>query len=196
MKNKQDFFSEMLNAIQIGIAEMEKEQDKISATISRRNKQINSKMFSAEYVENELRPEIKRLKKESAEEEKRLIERLCAMCNSYITELNSADDLKPNSLTADIQLLQTGITLTERDIEAMLKRNADNRTMSQILLRYAEEHNIETGMVYEGNKPLIESVEALAGTIPTVVKWHNRPDVFDKLLGEGSELASVFGSDE
>ena len=196
MKNKQDFFSEMLNAIQIGIAEMEKEQDKISATISRRNKQINSKMFSAEYVENELRPEIKRLKKESAEEEKRLIERLCEMCNSYITELNSADDLKPNSLTADIQLLQTGITLTERDIEAMLKRNADNRTMSQILLRYAEEHNIETGMVYEGNKPLIESVEALAGTIPTVVKWHNRPDVFDKLLGEGSELASVFGSDE
>ena len=116
MKNKQDFFSEMLNAIQIGIAEMEKEQDKISATISRRNKQINSKMFSAEYVENELRPEIKRLKKESAEEEKRLIERLCAMCNSYITELNSADDLKPNSLTDDIQLLQTGITLTERDI--------------------------------------------------------------------------------
>lgn len=196
MKNKQDFFSEMLNAIQIGIAEMEKEQDKISATISRRNKQINSKMFSAEYVENELRPEIKRLKKESAEEENRLIERLCAMCNSYITELNSADDLKPNSLTADIQLLQTGITLTERDIEAMLKRNADNRTMSQILLRYAEEHNIETGMVYEGNKPLIESVEALAGTIPTVVKWHNRPDVFDKLLGEGSELASVFGGDE
>lgn len=194
--NKTEFYNGILNALREGIKEVEKEQDKIAYTISRRKKQINSKMFSAEYVESELRPEIKRLRKESAELETKLVDKICTMCNSYITELNADDDLKPNSLTDDIKLLQTGITLTERDMKAMLKRNADNRTMSQILLRYAEEHNIETGMAYEGNKPLIESVEALAGTIPTVVKWHNRPDVFDNLLGESSEIASAFGGDE
>jgi len=30
----------------------------------------------------------------------------------------------------------------------MLKRNATNRTMVQIIMRYANEHNIDTGSVY------------------------------------------------
>ena len=75
------------------------------------------------------------------------------MCDSYIAELRDEDELDPTKLTDDVRLLNSGVKMTSRDIKAMLKRNSDNRTMLQVILRYADEHNIETahgGRIWNG----------------------------------------------
>ena len=69
--------------------------------------------------------------------------------------LRGLDDLNADDLTDDMRLLNAGVKLTERDLIAMLMRNANNRSMKQIILRWVAENGVDLHRyVAENNIPL------------------------------------------
>lgn len=113
----------------------------------------------------------KLLRKEVEADVDNAIKKAVEIVKDYQNELRVEDDLKPEELTDDIRLFNAGIVLSERDIKAILARNADNPTMQQICLRYAEQNGIETGLHYVGNKQKIHESEQLFEVINYYSKW-------------------------
>ena len=103
------------------------------------------------------------------------------MIAEYRTEAERLNELNPDDINDDIKLLQTGVDLLPRDIEALLRRNSDNRTMIQLILRYAEAHNIETSSMYAGTSAEMQRAETLDRVLLYFDKWKDTPDARDML---------------
>ena len=74
------------------------------------------------------------------------------------------------------------ITIDLLEIANILKRNAGNRTMTQIVLRYAKEHNIDTGGTYYiGGQQEEETARGLDTIISYYAKWIDKPNAKDML---------------
>ena len=188
MTNK-EFFDEIVTAVRDSMDRVHKVEDKLAD----RKRQVASGIFAKEYVQQELEPEVRRLERKLLSEKDAASEQVRKKCDEYIAELRADEELNPADLTDDIRLLQMGVSLTERDMRSLLERNKDNATMLQVLLRYAREHDLPTGDVhYIGNAPTIRMVNTLAESAQTALKWSSNYSVFDRLLGEDSDLARAF----
>ena len=71
------------------------------------------------------------------------------LLSAYQASEREKDALIPADITEDAKLFTAGVSLTERDIQDILARNADNRTMAILTLRYAEEHKITMPGAYQ-----------------------------------------------
>lgn len=93
----------------------------------------------------------------------------------YIEECQAADAINPDDITDDVKILQLPTTAKRNDLMNILKRNEDNSTMQQIVLRYAEEHGIDLdGLLYVGHTHTdeIESAKGLKGSFqPYFLHW-------------------------
>lgn len=121
-----------------------------------------------------------------------------AVCEEYANFLRDEDALKGADVNDDMRLLQDGIRLSTQDVKSMIQRNAGNRTMLQLILNYAEDHGIETGLRYIGNKRKVDEVMSAMSAVEVTLKWWEDPKVgmFDKLMGEGSILHGQFSEDD
>lgn len=96
------------------------------------------------------------------------------LISDYLKEVERENRLDPKQITDDMKLMTPGVYLTEKDIEAMLERNAENRTMTQIILRYADEHKItpKTSFgLYVYGKEEREEADALKNTVQYYEHW-------------------------
>ena len=165
--------------------------------LEKRKESIKSGVYAHDYVVKKLKPEVLRYERQIKEKQDALKRKIRECCDEYKAELRAAEALNPSQLNDDIRLLQAGVILDASDLQDIIKRNADNPTMSRLLIQYANQNQIDIGdYTYIGNQPMIDSIDALEKTTETVMKWFDRPHVFDQLLGEGSDLAMAFGSDE
>lgn len=152
--------------------------------------------------DNKYSAEYKQIFAEQARQERRNIERIIengkkacqAICDEYTAELRDADALRGADVNDDMKLLQGGVKLSRNDVQSMLNRNSSNRTMTQLILRYAEDNGIETGVQYVGNKPKIDKVNSAMSAVDVALKWWHDPStmMFDKLIGKGSALHGAF----
>lgn len=99
--------------------------------------------YGHEIWQREIAPELRELKLKAQACKQNAIASAKAHLDAYRKQERDRDALNPGKITDDIKLLQSGITLTERDLDDMLNRNADNRTMQQLICRYADEHKIQ-----------------------------------------------------
>lgn len=114
---------------------------------------IKSGRFSQKALTEELYPKRDALRMKITAKSDEAIRKAQGLVDQYKKDSAKANTLNPDDLTDDIKLLQPGIILNKHDIQSMLERNAQNRTMSQIILRYAKEHDIDTGSaVYIGGQ--------------------------------------------
>ena len=113
---------------------------------------------------------------------------------AHCEKLYALDDLDGSQLTDDARLLNSGLKLTERDLIAILKRNAGNSTMKQVVLRWAAENGVdlrryaqERGIpletvVYVGHAQEIRDVEGLTDTADRYLShWADKPNNRDML---------------
>ena len=97
--------------------------------------------------------------------------------DQYKADAEELNNLNPAELTDDVKLLQPGIRLKPRDIQGMLNRNADNRTMTQIILRYAEEQKIDIGKTYYiGGQQEQATGKKLDEILYYYRKWIDKPE--------------------
>lgn len=105
-----------------------------------------------------------------------------ALVAKYRADAEKRNNLDPAELTDDVKLFQTGIPLLPRDIQAILERNSGNRTMTQLALRYAKEHGIETGGTnYTGGEAERQTANALDEIIRYYSRWIDKRNAKDVL---------------
>lgn len=106
-------------------------------------------------------------------------------------DLEESENLNPKEITEDSKLLTLGIALTQKDIESMLDRNQGNRTMTQLIFRYAREHDIKVNRVYESALDDSNAIDNLCDGSRVAVKWFENPETYmkvrDTLFQEESE---------
>lgn len=95
---------------------------------------------------------------------------------AYRQEIAEANRLNPKELTDDVKLLQPGIVLNAEDLKGMLDRNANNRTMTQIILRYAKEHNITLDLSYIGGQSELATADQLDEILFYYKNWIGKPE--------------------
>lgn len=112
------------------------------------DEKINSDLYAEKLKKDEFIPKRAELKNQYEKAYNTMLSDAYAFIDEYESAIRDMDVLHPEEITDDIKLLQSGIKLKERDINSMLSRNEGNRTMQQLILRYAEDNGIETGTVY------------------------------------------------
>lgn len=143
---------------------------------------IKSNRYTPQVLKEEVYPK--------RDELKRKIETMCdtafSEARGYIAQYraDTADSnrLDPSQLTDDVKLLQPGIKLNAADIQGMIKRNEGNRTMLQIILRYAEGNGIDTGGTrYVGGQEEEQNARNLEGILYYYKNWIDKPNAKDML---------------
>lgn len=147
---------------------------------------LEEKIKSGRYTPQVLRDEIYPKRDEIRRKITSMCESAIAEAENHISQYRAdaaeLNNLDPAELTDDVKLLQSGITLLSRDIQGMLKRNSGNRTMTQIILRYAKEHNIETnGTFYIGGQKEEETAKSLDTILFYYKGWIDKPNAKEML---------------
>lgn len=119
--------------------------------------------YSAEA--SQLKHEIEQLSDRAIMDAKKLV-------SEYREKVESGRRLDPEKITDEIKLLQPGIILKERDIESLLERVKGNQTMEQIIMRYAEEHEIQPkGWYMDYGRQEKELADSIDYTLDIYRKW-------------------------
>lgn len=135
-------------------------------------KRLESNDYSSE-GKKKIHDEIGRLKQSIDSSVNRAMDEARTLIEGYRKEVHDENRLDPTKMTDDVKLLAPGIILKERDIEAMLDRNKDNKTMVQIILRYAEEKNIvpNGARLYSGGQQELQTANAMDGILSYYERW-------------------------
>ena len=150
---------------------------------------VKANRYSRDALQNEIFPELDRLKARVRDGVSDALAAARGLVREYEGGIESRYSLDPAEITPDLQLLQSGIPMTEKDIKSMLSRNAKNKTMVQLILRFAEAHNISTGgtfFVAADNER--ETAKNLYSMIDLYSKYLDRPDgltMLDQFFGVG-----------
>lgn len=159
---------------------LQKRADEIGKAVAEREKleeKIKSGRYSSQTLNAEIRPKRDALRQEIRSSSDNAIKEAKALIEQYRKDADALNDLDPAEITDDIKLLQAGIPLLPRDIQAILKRNSGNRTMLQLTLRYAEEHKIDThGTFYVGGQQEKETADNLDEMLYYVAKYIDKPE--------------------
>lgn len=155
--------------------------DELKSELASVEKDIQSGRFSVEVLDKELYPKKDALNRQLKDESDRAIEHAKKRVDEYRKAAESENILDASKITDDIKLLQPGITLLERDIEGLLNRNKNNRTMLQIVMRYAKEHNIPVKPAYQGFLQEENTAHQLDTIISYYAKWIDKPNAKEML---------------
>ena len=185
MTTKRDFYWDIRGTVKSVIDELT-ELDKQEKAIEDK---IKSNRYSPKIVQDELKPELTSIKRKREAMRENGVSAVRTRANEYIAELRKADQLNPDNLTDDIKLLQSGIALSVDDLEMLFDRNAGNSTMQKLITDFAKQHDRDIQRYYRpANADLIKGVENIPEVMRIVLKWHNKPDIFNNHVGEGSDL--------
>lgn len=156
----------------------------------------NAKKYTPEFIRNEIVPKMNEVKSRMETLREDGNKKIRQICDDYIKQLEGEDRLNPEQINDnEMKLLNSGITLTRKDIDAMLERNKGNQTMEQLIIRYCEDHDINPGVYYIGNRYVISSVNAVPDAVKVALKYPSNDYAYEKLLGESSDFAGLFGGD-
>lgn len=159
--------------------------EKIGKTVEERdtmNDLIKSGRFTQQALRDELYPKRDSLNREIDGAKREAIDAARKMIAEYREENQRAQRLDPAELTDDVKLMQPGIKLLRRDIEAILERNANNRTMTQLALRYAKDNGIDMGgTMYTGGSVEEATAQKLENVLFYFEKYLGRKDAIQML---------------
>ena len=169
----------LYNQLKARTAEMKEKRNQLAEV----NEEINSGDYSAVALKEKMYPKQYQLRREIERIEDQAEKECYKMLDDYIEELRAQDNLNPAEITEDVKLLNCGVKLLPRDLQAMLDRNKDNRTMQQIVIRYAEENGIDMGgLRYTGNMNEIRAAEDIKYVIHLYTGRWMRTDKAEEML--------------
>ena len=184
MARNHDFYEEVAKSVRSSAKKMRD----LTERMDKLREQKDSGDYSKDYIAKNINPELFSEKRVLDELKVAGMKEIQALCDSYTSELQDEDTLKGSELTDDARLLSSGIKLNKNDLDAMLRRNEGNRTMTQLILRHAEANKIDLGRIYMGNNPTIATIKSVPYISGIALKWYNNPDMVERFVGEGSDL--------
>lgn len=185
MVKKRDFYWDIRNLVTSTIEDLNEFEKQAKAIDAK----IKSGKYSNETVQKDLMPQMQDIKRKMEMRREVGCSAVRTRADEYIAELRAADQLNPDNLTDDIKLLQAGVALSADDLETLFDRNAGNSTMQKLIVDYAKQHDRDIGRSYRPlHADLMRSVDSIPEAMGVAIKWHNKPHVFDHLVGDGSDL--------
>ena len=173
------------NIFQTVYQSLEKSTNTISRSVAERERletRIKSGRYSQQAIQQELIPQLDALKKQIAADSAKAMQAAKDLVAQYRADVEKLNCLNPAELNDDIKLLQAGIPLLPRDINAILERNSDNRTMTQLALRYAQEHGITVdGQHIIGGDAERKTANALDQILQYYSRWIDKRNAKDVL---------------
>lgn len=173
------------NIVQTVYDALEASTDEISKTIAERDRleeEIRQNRYSSQALKTEIYPKRDELRRNVRNACESAIQEARNLVANYRKDAADLENLDPAQLTDDIKLLSPGIVLLPRDIQGMIERNRDNKTMLQIILRYCKENDIDTGGTYYiGGQQEEETARGLDTIISYYAKWIDKPNARDML---------------
>ena len=144
---------------------------------------IRSGCYSRAHVEGILKPGLAVLREQIDARARAARDAVERLLSDYVEAARREDQLRAEDMTADAALFQAGIELREQDLRDILERNAGNRTMTQLALRYAQTHGICLGLNYRSARDeAVELAEAVRGTMRTYLNHWLRTDRAREML--------------
>ena len=172
------------NIVQTVFDTLEARTAEIAATRAEYDKmeeKAKSGRYSPQALTQDIYPKRDALRAKIQDDSAKAIREAGALVAQYRADAAELDCLDPAQITDDIKLLQSGITLRPRDIEAILKRNSENRTMTQIVLRYAQDHKIDVKAYYSGGDEEEKTARGLENVLYYYKNWIDKPNAMDML---------------
>lgn len=179
----------IIETVYDALKERTKEIQKIVAEQNDLEEKVKAGRYSSETVQNEIKPRIDDLKQRILSMKEKTFADAKALVDGYRNEIDEQNNLDPKEINDDIKLLQAGIPLTVRDVEAILKRNESNCTMSQLAIRYAAQHDLKVENAYrferEQNeaKAVADALDQALTYFPHWVATDKAFDMLDKFFG-------------
>ena len=131
-----------------------KEVQKIVAEKNELEEKVKAGRYSPETIQREIKPRLDDLKQKTKTLSEQAIADAAALVSKYRAETEERNNLDPAELNDDIKLLQAGIPLSAHDVQAILRRNENNRTMTTLALRYAAQHDLKIEHSYTFEREL------------------------------------------
>lgn len=170
----------MENIVQSVYNSLKTSTEQIGKTVVERDKleeKVKSGRYSPQALKDEVYPTLDFLRAKVRDGKSEALAAARGLVKEYEAEVATMNDLNPEEITPDLQLLQSGIPLMPNDIQAMLKRNSGNRTMLQLILRFAEQNGIDThGTYFIGGQQEAETAKNLYSMIDLYSKYLDQPD--------------------
>lgn len=188
---RKQFYLNLHKAVKDGVSRIVKARNELAKTME----EMKNDMYSREYIENTLEPRRREAVRKIEQESDKAKEAAYALLDEYIIQLEDEDALNGADINDDLKLLTCGMKLSKKDLLDMVKRNENNRTMTQMIIRYAEDNGVDIGIVYRGNKGLIETVKQLKANVDYAIKWTEYPkvnDMVERVWGEGTQMFNYF----
>ena len=161
---------EITSAVYDALKASTEEISKTVAEMEAVNGKIDSGRYSKEAVKNELAPRRDELRRKIQNDSDKAIDSAREIIKAFVAQEAKKDDLDPAEITDDIRLLQAGVPLLPRDLEAIMQRNKGNRTMRQLVYRYGKERGIEVS----GYRPAIADANEIANGLDSTLKYYRR----------------------
>lgn len=178
--------SEIVQEVYEYLSKKTDEINKLLSTSEAIEDKIRSGRYSDAVVRQELTPQRDEIRLEIRQKSEQAIRDAREKVAEYRRTSELKNRLNPKELTDDIKLLRAGITLNAEDLRGMLDRNSENRTMTQIILRYAKEHNTDLGVYFTGGDEEKTTADELDNVLSYYADWIGKPDagdVLDKFFG-------------
>ena len=166
------------------LKESTKEVQKVVEEKTQLEEKVRTGRYSVKTVNDEIKPRIDDLKQKILSMKEKTFADAKALVDGYRNEIDEQNNLDPKEINDDIKLLQAGIPLTVRDVEAILKRNENNRTMTQLAIRYAAQHDLKIENSYKFEREQNEAkavADALDQALTYFPNWIDTGKAYDML---------------
>ncbi len=158
--------------------------------------------YSYEYLQSEILPKMDKLKQKISSIQDKVRSESKRITEAEKAGLKRADRLNPSELTDDVKLLQGNLILEEADIEGILERSTNNRTMTQLALRYAKEHEMKINGYYNKASYSSDRLDEINDAVSIIVKWFDTDseksykNIYDVIFGDDSGTSEAFSISE
>ena len=186
---RRDFYKAIYDEVQTGIAILNDRANEIAV----REQKIASGKYSVAFVAK-LREEIHGFEEEMKRVPDEYIRKINTLIDQRKAILEDEVALRGSDINDDARLLD--FNLGARELVALLKRNADNPTMTQLILKNAADRNIALGVWFVGNKAEIDSLDGISYAAKVAMNHYKTERVFNQLFGEGSPIEQQYNIDD
>ncbi len=186
---RRDFYTGTIDIIKGGIESLQR--------IDREIAQIRADILSGRYSQdaiNEMTEKISILERKIEDKIAESLATLDKHIDIMRASLSDEMALRGSDITADAELLK--YNLSEKELISIMDRYKNNPTMTQLIIKNAEERGIDLGVRFAGNEEQISILNSIGYAANVVLKNRSQSEVFDELFGEGTELSEMFNTVE
>lgn len=185
--NEKNFYDEVNASTKKAIEKL----NELSKNIANLKEDIKSMKYSYEHKCNVLQPALSEAQRKYNSIKENVLFEFDRYANKLISAYKEEEKLDVNQLTDDAKLFQLGVKLPAEDVINIFNKNSGNPTMQKIIHEYVVNNGYDTKtqvMVTPDYETRKKSVWNVKNVVEVVVKHHDKPDIYEQFMGEGSEL--------